>query len=110
MLHKLMSLCTAIGLSMSISWAGESVLVEPPPLPERIQDGEVIEPDINIIQYEDRIVEEYRHGDKLYAIKVTPVVGRVYYLMDTDGDGSLETTQYELSSGLLIPNWILLEW
>lgn len=110
MLHKLIVLCAAIGLSMPIGWAEESVLVEPPPLPARLEDGEVIEPDVNIIQYEDRIVEEYRHGDKLYAIKVTPVVGRVYYLMDTDGDGSLETTQYELGGGFLIPHWILLEW
>ncbi len=110
MLHKLIILCSAIGFSMSTSWAEESVLVEPPPLPERLQSGEVIEPEINIIQHDDKLVEEYRLGGKLYAIKVTPVKGPAYYLMDTDGDGSLETTQFELGSGLLIPNWILLEW
>jgi hypothetical protein len=43
-------------------------------------------------------------------IKVTPSVGKPYYLTDTDGDGSLETRQFELDSGLLVPNWILLEW
>lgn len=110
MLAKKMIVGAALGLSCAISWAEESIMIEPPPLPERLESGETIEPEINIIQHEDKTVEEYRLAGKLYAIKVTPVVGPAYYLMDTDGDGSLETTQFELSSGLLVPNWILFEW
>ena len=110
MLHKLMLLWLLIGFGIPAGWAEESIMIEPPPLPERLESGETIEPEINIIQHEDKTVEEYRLAGKLYAIKVTPVVGPAYYLMDTDGDGSLETTQFELSSGLLVPNWVLFEW
>jgi hypothetical protein len=46
---------------------------------------------------------------QLYMIKVTPSIGKPYYLMDSDGDGSLETKSFELDSGA-VPNWILLEW
>jgi len=78
-------------------------------IPEPLQSGESMEPDINIIQEDDRTVEEYRMNGQLYMIKVTPSIGKPYYLMDSDGDGSLETKSFELDSGA-VPNWILLEW
>lgn len=87
-----------------------SPLEKPPVIPEPLQSGESIEPEINIKIEEDRTIQEYRVNGQLYMIKVTPSVGKPYYLMDTDGDGSLESTQFELDSGLLVPNWILLEW
>jgi hypothetical protein len=92
-------------------WAEEdSVMEKPPVMPEPLQSGESIEPEVQIIQKDDRVIEEYRVNGQLYMIKVTPSVGKPYYLMDTDGDGSLESQQFELDSGLLIPNWILFEW
>jgi len=55
-------------------------------------------------------VEEYRIGGQLYMIKVTPEKGISYYLVDTDGDGSLETRRNELSSQFAIPQWTLKRW
>lgn len=112
MFNKIAIVC-ALALLMTVTVRAEdteSIMEKPPVIPEPLQSGESIEPDITIIQREDRTIEEYRVHGKLYMIKVTPSVGRPYYLMDTDGDGSLETRQFELDSGLLIPNWILLEW
>lgn len=110
MFNKSTIVCV-VTLLMSVNvLAADTYLEKPPVIPEPLQDGESIEPDINIIQKEDRTIEEYRVNGQLYMIKVTPVRGYPYYLMDTDGDGSLETTQHELDSGLLVPNWILLEW
>ena len=43
-------------------------------------------------------------------IKVVPTKGIPYYLVDTDGDGSLETRYNRLQDGMLIPAWILLRW
>ncbi|MBL4638056.1 MAG: hypothetical protein COC04_03920 [Gammaproteobacteria bacterium] len=95
---------------MSVNvWAGDAYLEKPPVIPQPLVDGETIEPEVNIIQKEDRMIEEYRLNGQLYMIKVTPTVGHPYYFMDTDGDGSLETTQHDLD-GMLVPNWILLEW
>ncbi|MDX1573489.1 MAG: DUF2782 domain-containing protein [Methylophaga sp.] len=90
-------------------WANEELIEQPPELPDRMQSGDSIEPDINIIQEDDRTIEEYRVNGQLYMIKVIPIAGPPYYLMDTDGDGSLETTRSELESPA-VPNWILLEW
>ncbi len=81
----------------------------PPVLPEPMMDGESIESEVNIIQKDDRTIEEYRANGQLYMIKVIPVVGPAYYYIDSDGDGSLETARHELS-GHIVPNWILFKW
>ncbi|WP_292440053.1 DUF2782 domain-containing protein [Methylophaga sp.] len=112
MFNKIAIVC-ALALLMTVTVRAEdteSVMEKPPVLPEPMQSGDSIEPEVNIIQKDDRIIEEYRLNGKLYMIKVTPTVGKPYYLTDTDGDGSLESRQFELDSGLLVPNWILLEW
>jgi hypothetical protein len=109
MLNKL-TIVSAITFLMSANvLAGEVALPKPPVIPEPLADGQSIEPEINIIQRDDEIVEEYRHNGELYMIKVTPAVGKPYYFVDSDGDGSLETKQFELSSDS-VPQWILLKW
>jgi len=110
MFNKFAIVCVVTLLMSANILAEDAELVQPPVLPEPLMDGETIEPEVNIIQKEDRLIEEYRVNGQLYMIKVTPVRGYPYYLMDTDGNGSLETRQHELDSGLLIPNWILLRW
>ena len=55
-------------------------------------------------------VEEYRMGGVLYMVKINPAKGASYYLVDTDGDGNLETRYNDLQGGLLIPAWVLLRW
>ncbi len=67
-------------------------------------------PDVTIIQGDDKTIAEYRVHGRLYMIKVTPRKGPPYYLVDTDGDGNLETRRGELSEDLLIPSWTLMEW
>lgn len=80
----------------------------PPPMPADEREG--IEPEVTIIRKADRTVEEYRIGGELYMIKITPRRGVPYYLVDTDGDGSLETRRNELDPKLLIPSWIIFRW
>lgn len=67
-------------------------------------------PDVTIIQGDDKTIAEYRIHGRLYMIKVTPRKGPPYYLVDTDGDGNLESRRSELSEDLLIPSWTLMEW
>ncbi|MDT8371106.1 MAG: DUF2782 domain-containing protein [Gammaproteobacteria bacterium] len=109
MLNKSAIVCVvALLVSLNV-WADDNYLEQPPVIPEPLADGESIEPEINIIQENDRTIEEYRHNGELYMVKVTPAVGPAYYYIDTDGDGSLESKQFELQSGL-VPNWILFKW
>lgn len=105
-----MHIVCAVALLMSANiWAEDSNLPQPPILPEPLMDGESIEPEINIIQKDDRTIEEYRMNGQIYMIKVTPTVGVPYYFIDTDGDGSFDSQQHELS-GHIVPNWILYKW
>jgi len=103
------SIVCAVALIMTANVSLAANIDKPPVLPEPLRDGETIEPEINIIQKDDRTIEEYRVNGQLYMIKVTPNIGVPYYFMDTDGDGSLESQQHELQ-GHLVPNWILLQW
>ncbi|MGI9331875.1 MAG: DUF2782 domain-containing protein [Gammaproteobacteria bacterium] len=79
---------------------------EPPP---PVRSGEPLEPEVQIILREKETVTEYRVNGRLRAIKVVPVAGPAYYLVDTDGDGSLET-RGELDGDLLIPHWVIFSW
>ena len=88
--------------------AKEDLLVPPPP--PKLQSGQAIEPEVTIIKKKDATEEAYSINGQVYAVKITPVDGPAYYLVDTDGDGSLETTQNDIERGLNVPKWILFSW
>lgn len=54
-------------------------------------------------------IEEFRtRGGKLYAVRVTPSIGKPYLLVDPDGTGSV-TSSGELSNGVRPAQWTLFE-
>ena len=65
----------------------------PPPMPAGIEAG-----------------EEYSIRGQVYMIRIVPRVGFPYYLIDTDGDGSLESRYNKLEPDLLVPNWMIYRW
>lgn len=67
--------------------------------------GEVV-----IGEPEQTRIDEFRINGQLYMIRVTPKKGPSYYLVDSDGDGNLESHRNELSPNLLIPSWVLKRW
>ncbi len=53
-------------------------------------------------------VEEYRVQGQLQVVKVTPLRGKPYYLVDRNGDGRLDSSEGE---GPVSPvMWKLFEW
>lgn len=58
----------------------------------------------------DEVISEFRINGQLYMIRITPTKGVPYYLVDSDGDGNLETRWNELAPEILIPSWVLLRW
>ncbi|MBS1148026.1 MAG: hypothetical protein H6R08_2202 [Proteobacteria bacterium] len=52
-------------------------------------------------------VEEYRSNGKLYMLKVTPKVGKPYYLIDPTGEGRFN--RMETLPGLQPPQWVIKE-
>ncbi|MEN8178234.1 MAG: DUF2782 domain-containing protein [Pseudomonadota bacterium] len=86
-----------------------SAVSEPPEIPPALVDGEAIEPDVTIIKKEEGTVYEYRINGQLYMVKVQPVVGPPYYLVDRDGDGEFDSRSTEPGE-ISVPQWILLRW
>jgi len=56
------------------------------------------------------VLEEYRINGQLYMVKVTPIEGVSYYLLDDDGDGHMETKMNAIHSDPVVPQWVLFRW
>ena len=81
-----------------------------PSLPDEAEDSRNIpQPEVRIIRKKNAVIEEYRVNGHLRFIKITPSVGSPYYMVDTDGDGVLETRNDNFANPP-INQWILLEW
>jgi len=85
-----------------------SALAEDAPPPPEI-DESAIQPRVTIVPGEDQTITEYRLNGQLYMIKIEPVAGPAYYLVDSDGDGRLES-RHGLHEELAIPRWVLFSW
>lgn len=83
---------------------------EPPDIPQQVQSGEALEPEVTIIQREQETVEEYRINGQLYMIKITPSAGPPYYLIDVKGDGNFERRGNDIVSETYVPQWVLFSW
>ncbi len=64
------------------------------------------QPEVTITKQTEQTVEEYRVAGKLYMIKITPKIGKPYYLVDDRGDGKF-SRQESLDSGFRPPRWVL---
>jgi hypothetical protein len=72
------------------------------------QDQE-LQPEVTITKHNGDVFEEYRINGQLYMVKITPSKGLPYYLMDSDGDGSLETRRNELDNPEVV-KWRIFSW
>ena len=88
----------------------EEVPEAAPPPPPRVQSGETLEPEVTIRTEKESTVEEYRIHGRLYMVKITPTIGKPYYLLDSDGDGKLETRMSHLYSNFTVPSWVIFSW
>ncbi len=108
-------LCLA---SFSAHLPAQEEVPPPPPLPEQEQteavqspaaQDEELQPEVTITRRGKDVVEEYRVGGMLYMVKITPSKGLPYYLIDSDGDGVLETRRNELDNPEVV-KWRIFSW
>ena len=81
----------------------------PPTLPEPVRSGEALEPEVTIMESDKGTIYEYRINGNLYMIKVQPVAGPPYYLLDTDGDGQMDVRENRVWNNH-VPQWVLFSW
>ncbi|MDR2451726.1 MAG: DUF2782 domain-containing protein [Candidatus Accumulibacter sp.] len=76
---------------------------ERPPAP--LDDS--VQPEVTIIEREGETVEEYRINGRLYQVKVTPLRGEPYLLIDHRGDGFFVRQEGPGTPGLTVPQWVI---
>ena len=83
---------------------------EPPEIPPQVKSGETLEPDITIRRDDRKTITEYRVNGRVQSIKVEPVVGPTYWLVDTTGDGFTDTRYDNFNPPFAIPGWVIFRW
>jgi hypothetical protein len=81
----------------------------PPPPPGMEAFDAALEPQVTIVKADKETREEYRIKGKLYMVKVTPAVGKPYYLVDRQGDGVFLETEID-PNPTRPPMWIIHSW
>lgn len=81
----------------------------PPPPPGMEAFDANIEPQVTIIRNETETREEYRANGRLYMIKVTPVRGAPFYLVDFQGHGNFVQTD-TVGPVTKPPMWVIHSW
>jgi len=83
---------------------------EPPDIPPQVKSGETLEPDVTIRRDDRKTITEYRVNGRVQSIKVEPVVGPTYWLVDTTGDGFTDTRYDNFYPPFAIPGWVIFRW
>ena len=65
------------------------------------------EPEVSIRQQDGDTIEEYRVNGRLYKIRVIPLRGEPYILIDRRGDGAFVRHDGPGSPGLSLPMWAI---
>lgn len=81
----------------------------PPPPPEMEAFDAALEPQVTIVKKEAETREEYRIKGKLYMVKVTPSIGKPYYLIDRQGDGKFVEADIA-QNPVRPPMWVIYSW
>ena len=67
----------------------EAKTITPATSPSGEEDS--LQEEIVIRKSGENVIEEHRINGRLYKVKVTPAIGPAYYLIDTDGDGFMDS-------------------
>lgn len=78
-------------------------------IPE-VQSGSMIEPEVTIIEQEDKTVHQYSVNGHIYMVKIEPGGSAPpYYLLDLDGDGMMDVRR-DGPGEIAVPQWVLFSW
>ena len=80
----------------------------PPKLSSAPTPDDPNEPQVTIRQEGESKIEEFRSKGRVYAIRVTPKIGKPYLLIDPDGKGTM-TRAEDIGGGVRAPEWTIFE-
>ncbi len=96
-------------VSLPVAARSETTTYPKPTELPSVYQGETVEPEVTIIDTGQERIYEYRVRGQLYMMSVQPQVGPPYYLLDTTGDGQLDTRKDRVWDNT-IPQWVLFSW
>lgn len=106
-MKTIVPLTFALILSCGLAQAQKLEPIQEAPLaPASASDTE---PEITIRNRGGDHYEEYRIRGQLYMIKVTPRVGKVYYLVSRERGGAFERVN-DLDRAKMTTQWVLFSW
>jgi hypothetical protein len=82
----------------------------PPELQVAPQEGEAPSPEVTIKRDAKGTREEYSINGRVYMVKVVPIVGPAYYLVDPNGEGQFSQQINDVKNPPPTPRWVLLRW
>ena len=114
-LPRLSLLCLAAflafaGSSTSVAqFADDDGFLSAPAVPVPPSPADRVEPEVTIIETDEEVIYEYRVKGRVYMVKIEPIAGPPYYLLDTNGDGTLDVQENRVPD-LAVPQWLLFSW
>jgi len=78
--------------------------------PDNDEEDPLAEADVTIIKSQDRTIAEYRLNGRLVQVKITPKHGYSYYLIDTDGNGTLDVRSSDSWKNTIVHTWKIFQW
>jgi hypothetical protein len=82
---------------------------EVPSIPGRYAGDSASAPEVTITETEEGTVYEYRVKGQVYMVKIQPMIGPPYFLVDSNGDGILDVEERK-APDLAVPQWLLFSW
>lgn len=99
----------ALALGCALAQAQKLEPIEEVPPPPSVQADAGVEPEVTIRNRGGDRYEEYRVRGQLYMIKITPRIGKPYYLVARERGAGFERIN-DLDRARWIPQWVLLSW
>ena len=82
----------------------------PPTISDEAAEEQRVDTDqVEIVPPKQARVLEFRQNGRLYMVKVTPTSGPPYYIVDTNGDGSLDSVENGFER-VQVPHWLIHSW
>ena len=108
-MHRLLPLLVSLVVVEGSVWAQTAAPAATPEAkpPALMPVDDSVEPQITIRQRDGDTIEEYRINGRLYKVKVTPLRGEPYILVDHRGDGSFVPMEGPGTPGLSVPQWVI---
>ena len=100
---------THLGAALLAAWAQSETQLAAPELPPPGYAGESVQPDVTILETDRGTISEYRIKGRLYMVRIQPQIGPAYYLIDSNGDGTLDVQQDRVWNNA-VPQWLLFSW